>query len=227
MRELGSPFGVLFPAEGDVPQAFRDQYLVPLESPDRVVMEGTAHDVWYRPGWLGPVYRLMGRLGLMVARRGRAIPARMEVHPGWLPDGTGYYAWNRVFDFGEPVHFDTWMGIDPRSGHVVDMVGPGRRLHVVVAGRFQPPNVITMSSVTYGLRIGTRLVWLPRWLWALTFGSVEVLEVARPAEPGVVDVDLRIVHPVFGPMFGYVGTFRARRLSPVREAGEVGPAAGE
>jgi hypothetical protein len=78
-------------------------------------------------------------------------------------------------------------------------------------GKFIPPHTFTLDTITNAIRVRDKVIYLPQWLWAMLLGRVKFIQHAYEDEPDKVDVDLRIVHPLFGEVFGYNGTFRTVR----------------
>ena len=72
------------------------------------------------------------------------------------------------------------------------------------------------------VRIGSKKLWIPRWLWKFLLGTVTFSQVADSAEGDWVRIDLLLRHPLFGRIFGYEGSFRTIRTEkPVEMAGRV------
>lgn len=194
-----------------IPDAFKEQFLATPERDYDVVLEGVMHRIWHRPAWLKPLYVLLGWLGILVPRQGQNIPTKLVVVPGYLPNGEPYHEWNRTFAFDPPIQFNTTVVFDTKIGNIADQVGRGRFLHMVWDGKFLPPRSLTLDTITNAIRIRGRIFYLPKWVWLLLLGRVKFIQQAHPDDESVVDVDLRIVHPVLGEVFGYSGTFRAVR----------------
>ena len=197
--------------EDSLPVAFFEQFLATPERDYHVVLEGVMHHIWHRPGWLKPLFIFLGWLGILVPKTGKDIPAKLEVVPGYLPDGEGYQEWNRTFAFDKPIYFNTQVVYDRRQDNLADLVGPGHHLHMVWKGRYIPPGTFTLETVTNAIRLGGRVFYLPKWIWLPLLGRVQFVQTARAEAQDTVDVDLRIVHPLFGEVFGYQGTFQAVR----------------
>ena len=123
------------------------------------------------------------------------------------------HRWSRTIRFPrKTVRFDTSIIYDAAQGTVVDLVGPRNLLYMVWEAQFRPPDTFTLDSRDNAVRVGRRLVWLPRWVWKWLLGTVTFAQRADRADDYVVHIDLLITHPLFGPIFGYDGTFRALRI---------------
>jgi len=209
---LNTPLRKVFAGyEDQMPLAFREQFLATPEREYNVVLEGVMHRIWHRPAWLKPWFVFLGWFGILVPRTGNNIPTKLVVVPGCLPDGQPYHEWNRTFAFAPPIQFNTIVVFDERMNNLADQVGVGRFLHMVWAGKFIPPRSFTLATVTNAIRIRRRLWYLPGWLWPFLLGRVNFIQQGREEDESVVDVDLRVIHPLFGEVFGYSGTFRAVR----------------
>ncbi len=209
--------------DGHIPYAFSEQFLA---TPDRaydVVLEGVMHKIWHRPRWFKPLFWALGKTGILVSQSGQNIATTLEVIPGRFPDGTAYHEWNRTFAFEEPVHFNTAVVYDAKYENIADRVGPNHILHMVWDGKFTPPNTFTLDTISNALQIKEKIFYLPEWFWKLMLGRVKFRQQAHMDEPDLVDVDLRILHPIFGEIFGYVGTFRTVRYPKKGEPEKVYP----
>jgi GNAT superfamily N-acetyltransferase len=209
-----TPFSRVFAGyEYQLPQAFREQFLVAPESEQFIRLEGRMHRIWHRPVWLKPVFALLGMIGVLVPRIGQDIPTRLVVLPGRLPDGQPYHEYRRTFDFNPPVRFNTRLVFDPWKGALAEQAGAGRFLHMVWKAQFIPPRSLTLETAAYAIRFGERRWYIPDRLWPFLFGRVRFIQQARPGGERVSDVDLRIHHPLFGEIFGYTGAFKVIKES--------------
>ncbi len=209
---MNTPLAKVFAGqENSLPLAFSEQFLATPEREYDVVLEGVMHCIWHNPKWLKPLFSLLGLLGILVPKTGESIPTKLEVVPGYLPNGEAYHEWNRTFAFDKPIHFNTRVVYDKRQDNLADQVGPGHRLHMVWKGQYVPPRTFTLETVTNAIRFGNKVFYLPKWIWLPLLGRVQFVQTAQAQAEDTVDVDLRIIHPLFGEVFGYRGTFRAVR----------------
>lgn len=209
---LNTPLSKVFAGHEDtLPRAFKEQFLASPERDYDVVLEGVMHDIWHRPRWLKPLFVVLGLFGILVPKTGKSIPTKLEVVPGYLPNGEPYHEWNRTLAFEPPVQFNTTVVFDKRMNNLADQVGTGRFLHMVWKGEFIPPRSFTLDTVANAVRIGGRRWYLPNWLWLFLLGRVKFIQQAHEGNDNMIDVDLRILHPLFGEVFGYTGTFQAVR----------------
>ena len=197
-----------------IPLAFREQFFRSPEEDFHVVLDGTLHHVWHRPRWLGPLFRALAHVGILVPFVGRDVPTQLVVGTGRLPTGAPYHVWDRYVRFPQsrqPVRFRTKIVYDPVLDEVVDLVGPRDALYMVWYARYHPPSDFTLATAAVALDVAGRRWWLPRWLWRWTLGSVRFLQRAEGTDSDTIRISLRIAHPLFGDVFGYDGTFRTRR----------------
>ena len=216
-----SPLSPLLAGRTDVPAPFVEQFLLSPEDDHEVVLEGVMDQIWY-PWPLTPLYRLLGRFGMLVPRTGTSVPCTLHVVPRRLADGRPVHEWNRSFGFAKPIAFDTTIVWDRRHDNLADLVGRPRLLRMVWDARFEPPGTLTLRSIANAAMIRGRNVWLPTWAWRLFLGTVDFVQTADPSGSERVHVDLRIRH-VFGlTVFRYRGWFRTRRV-PKRSARQLPP----
>ena len=82
---------------------------------------------------------------------------------------------------------------------------------MVWKGRYLPPGTFTLKTVANAIHIGSKTVYLPKLIWAPLLGRVEFVQTALPEADDTMDVDLRVIHPIFGEVFAYQGRFRVAR----------------
>jgi hypothetical protein len=214
---LSSPLDPVFSGHIDVPFAFREQFFHREDLPYGMRLEGVMHRVWHRPRVLGPLFRLLGRIGILVPYEGTEVPTTLTVRAGRNRLNGLYHVWDRTFGFARPVRFRTTIIYDPRIGQVVDLVGPRDWLYMVWKAQFHPPLRFTLDTEACAFRIRGRTLWMPTWMWKLLLGTVTFSQVAESMEGDTVRIDLLITHPVLGPIFGYTGTFRTVRTPKSEE----------
>lgn len=214
---LSSPLDPVFAGHTEVPFAFREQFFHREDLPYGMRLEGVMHRVWHRPRALRPLFRLLGRIGILVPEEGTEVATTLTVRPGRNRRDGLYHVWDRTFDFARPVRFRTTIIFDPRIGQVVDLVGPRDWLYMVWKARFHAPDRFTLDTEACALRISGRKLWMPTWMWKLLLGTVTFSQVAESMESDTVRIDLLIEHPLLGRIFGYTGTFRTVRTPKSEE----------
>lgn len=220
-----SPLDPVFAGHARVPPAFAEQLLRVERRPSGVRLEGVMHRIWHRPAFLGPLFRLLGKFGILVPYNAEDVPTTLVIRSGRHPADGPYQVWDRTFRFARPFRSRTTTIYDPALGKVVDLVGPGNVLYMAWEARFHPPDRFTLDTDSCALRIGRRKLWMPRRLWKFLLGTVAFAQVADPEEADLVRIDLLITHPLFGRVFGYEGSFRVIRAEEGAEAEPGGPGA--
>ncbi|MGQ0603142.1 MAG: DUF4166 domain-containing protein [Anaerolineales bacterium] len=211
-RPAFSPLEPVFAEHaGEAPSAFREQFLHSPQHPYRVRLEGTFHYIWHKPG-LTPLFKLLGRMGILVSRTGQNVSAQLDVIAGLWPNGEPYHEWNRTLHFEPPIHFNTTVVYDIEKRDIGDLVGWKNSVYLVWRAKFHLPSLFTLDSAHGAFRLAGRTLWLPRWLWPFVFGVVSFTQRMDETRDDTVHVDLRISHPLLGAVFAYTGTFRAVRL---------------
>ncbi len=209
---ISSPLDpVFYTQEDSIPLAFQYQFLVTPTQDYDVVLEGTMHRIWHYSKWFKPLFSLLGRVGILVPKTGENIPAKLVVKPGVYPNGQPFHEWNRVFEFDPPIKFETTVVFDETYQNIADRVGTNHFLHMVWDGKFVSPNQFTLDTIANGFRFRDKIWFIPKWLWSFLLGRVKFVQTAHEDNEEVVDVDLRIIHPLFGEVFGYIGTFHAKK----------------
>lgn len=210
-----SPFSALLEPYGDqLPPAFREQYLLPADAPYQLELGGRMHRVWHRPMWLWPVFWLLAAGDTFFPETGHDIPARLTITAGRDEHGEPHQIWHRTFYFPKKRQrqYQSQMTYDPRQALVSEWQGPHQMLQEMAQVWFTPPLTLEFLTVQSRVRLGRRWITLPRRWWV----TAHVVEVAHPEQAEVTDVRLTITHPVFGPVFGYEGTFRCCRRYPAQ-----------
>jgi hypothetical protein len=110
------------------------------------------------------------------------------------------------------------MAYDNRRGRVVEWLGPRGSMQVVWHVQFQPPDVIRITTEAIEVRLLSRWFRLPRWLSA----EERAVERAELACNDTIHINLEVVHPLLGSVYGYAGTFRLHRENPVEGQCRVG-----
>jgi hypothetical protein len=210
---LDSPVQPVFErADGPVPHAFREQFLLSADASHEILLKGEMHRIWH-PLFLHPLFWLLGKFGMLVPIRAERVPATLHVIPGRRADESPFHEWNRTFLLPSPVRFDTTIVWDRRHDDLADLVGRPRLLRMVWAARYAPPGVFTLKSIANAITIGKRVIWLPGWFWRFFLGTVDFRQEALPGDGNRVTVDLRILHPLFRTVFHYAGTFQVVRIA--------------
>jgi hypothetical protein len=196
-----SPFTAAFTARSEeLAPVFREQFL----SPEVVTLAGTMERVWHKPV-LSPMFWILGHFGILIPEAGTDIPAVLTILPGQTRTGLPIQKWNRTLQFSRPRRFDSIMVPDPKTGGVIEKVGPGKALHMAWDIRFEPDG--SMVWQTHGWRLLG--LPLPGRLGVALFGHVHFTQHALDAT--ATRIAMRISHPLIGAIFEYGGVLYVRR----------------
>lgn len=216
---IASPFGPsLEPHIEALPPAFREQFLLSPEAPYQIVLEGQMHRIWHRPRWLGPLFWTLGKFNILVSETGENISTRVVIAAGRDTHGQPYQTWKRMFRFQKPRYFNTRVVYDPHVQRAAECVGPAGVLRMVDDVQFHPPAMLEMNVYAWVLQLGRWRLQMPRGLGRWLFMVVHTLQRADDSHGDTFHVDLKVSHPLLGPVFGYEGTFQIKRHNPLDEA---------
>lgn len=202
-----SPFeGVLGDRLGELPEPFRIQFLVGPDSGYVAVLEGTMESIWVRPRWLFPLFRVLGLLKLLPRQTGRDVAVTLHITGERTRDGRSQQVWRRRFGFARPDRMTTVSEYDAERDAVVDLLGPLRAFEITWDVKFAPPDSLTLTGIGWRLRLGRFAIPLPSKLIGTPVVHHEVVP-----QSGDVRISFANSVPLLGKVFGYEGTFRARR----------------
>jgi hypothetical protein len=112
--------------------------------------------------------------------------------------------------------FDVRVVYDPISKRAVDLVGPGGIL--ALGWNLESiGDTLSIDVISAGVRLGKRFIWTPSWLWPFFLGKETFRQQVVDDDAGIFSIRLQIDHPIFGPVFGYNGTFCIAQSSPSNE----------
>ncbi len=217
-NRITSPFGpVLEPYADVLPPAFRDQFLLSAEAPYQIVLAGQMHRIWHRPHWLGPLFWTLGKFNILVAETGENISTRVVISSSRDSHGQPYQTWKRMFRFQNPRYFNTRVVYDPLAKRAAECVGPAGVLHMVEDVQFHLPAMLEMNVYAWVLQLGRWRLQMPRGLGRWLFMVVHSIQHADENRSDTIHIDLKVSHPLLGPVFGYEGTFQIKRHNPLDE----------
>lgn len=180
--------------------------------------------VWRAGGWLRPFLALGATRNVLLPRRGRDVPFVIENVPYTDGYGRETVTFVRTFDFPTgPERFDATMVLDPAGGHVVDYLGTHQHLATDLRFTADADGALVIRSFGHRFREGPVDVRVPGPL-----GAEARVREAYDEATGRFRIRVEVVHPWFGPLFGYHGSFAAEfvdaagygvpaRLRPRRE----------
>jgi membrane protein len=202
-----SPFSqVLRPYAELLPPIFRDIWLLPAAATYQVVLRGTLDEVWRRPSWLSPLFRLMQKGGGLIAPPGKEVTAVITITSGYDQDRQPFHLWQRTFAFSRPQQLNTKIVYDSVLEAVVERFGPREMLQLVWEIRFRAPSIVEMETTDCVLHFRQWRSSLPRWSWLATRFQAEV----EAPHSERLHIQLLRSHSLFGKVFGYEGAFEKR-----------------
>ena len=208
---IHSPLEPIFAGHERIPFAFVEQFLHGGHLPYGMKLVGVMHRIWHRPRAFTPLFRVLGKLGILVPHNAESIPTSLVANPGRNELDGLFHIWDRTLVFSKPVRFRTTIIYDASIGKVVDLVGPKNLLYMVWDAKFHPPGTFTLDTDSIAVRLGRRKVWLPRPIWKFLFGTVTFSQTVDSGRQHRVHIDLLITHPLFGRIFGYNGSLQVER----------------
>jgi hypothetical protein len=149
----------------------------------------------------------LGPLRVLPSHRAYAVP--FEFHLDTVP-GCGWLK-RRIYGFRDgPFEFSSMMSIDT-DGALVEQFpfGFGMRVRLEAVG-----DTLWFRDDGYFLRWGGVRIDFPRWLG---IGRFELAH--RNIDADRFDVEIRIHHPLFGPLFHQAGRFRSGKGSVSSDRG--------
>lgn len=207
-----SPFGPIFSAfQKELPEAYKEQFLMPANAPFCIILEGHMSRIWHRPVWLKPFLYILAWFDLLYPETGINIPASMTIVGGFNQCQEPYHLWNRSFYFPRPRRFNALMAFNSTANCVVEQLGPYGVFEMNWDIHFKPPVTLEIVSANCHIHIGRRRFPLPRF----AFPKVRAVETIVDEEQNMIHVDLTVSHEKLGDIFGYNGTFCIRRVNEI------------
>ena len=206
-----SPFESVFATtDAEIPHSFKEQFLHAPENPYDIDLQGRL-EIWYRPKWLSPLFRVLEKTGILVSETGKNIPVTLTVRAKYDENKNPVHYWDRTFQFKKKRSFNTILPYDFKKKEVGDFIGKSKFVYIVWKTRFHPPKKFTLDTNACAFHLKGRYFWLPAWLWKPLFGVLRCSQEAENMESNNFHIDLIIWHPWFGDLFGYKGKFRTMR----------------
>jgi hypothetical protein len=161
--------------------------------------------IWRGPGFTLPFLWLGSRQHILFPDCGHHVPFTIENYPYVDRHGRETVSFVRTFEFPRRRRrFDAQMVYSAGRG-LVDYLGTHQDLAVDLTMSARPDGGFRIRSGEFRLREGPVRTGLPR---ALT-GTARVEEWFDEAS-GQFKIEVAVVNPRFGPVFGYEGSFAAR-----------------
>jgi hypothetical protein len=195
-RALGADFANLHP---------RVRERLALSGTRGMIGHGVMDRIWRGPGFTLPFLWLGTTRHILFPERGRNVPFTIENYPYVDRHGRETVSFVRTFEFPRRRRrFDAQMVHSAERG-LVDYLGTHQHLAVDLAVAARPDGGFRIRSGGFRVHEGPVRARLPT---ALT-GTAQVDEWFDAAS-GLFRIEVAVVHPRFGPVFGYEGSFAAR-----------------
>lgn len=173
-----------------------------------VVGTGVMAEMWRGRAFTRPFLALGVRRHIGFPDRGHDVPFTIENYGYRDRHGRETVTFVRTFDLpAGRRRFDATMIWSQRRGALVDYLGTHQHLSTDLALRVDGAGGLHIRTGPQRFREGPVDVGVPRFL----LGLADVHEWFDDATD-TIRVEVRVVNPRFGPLFGYRGAFTARRL---------------
>lgn len=153
-------------------------------------------DIEY-PGFMQLPLSLLHRIGALLHRRAKGVPTTVEK---WMDGDTQHWKRTVSLSDGRNIYFRShWQHAG--GNELIEYVNPclGLRMAVHVAD-----GELHYTGRYFVARLGALKLPIPEWL---LLGHTTIIETALDDERFAMD--FRLMHPVFGQIYRYAGTFRA------------------
>ena len=205
--DLASPFEPMLTGRV-MPQAFMDEFMLPLDASHDVVHDGVMERVW-SVRWFRPILHLLARSDTLFPENATDAPTTMHIFIGRDKAGRLCHYWNRTFRFPHRERrINAHLVWEPARRWVAEWMGPGDCLEMAWHVQFAPPSVIEIDARMEALRLGSLRIPLPR-LMQLDAYTVDTADSDRDDH---LRCELTLSNPLLGRMFGYEGAFQVSRI---------------
>jgi hypothetical protein len=195
-RTLGADFARLHP---------RVRERLALSDGRGLIGHGVMDRIWRGPGFTLPFLWLGSARHILFPERGRNVPFTIENYPYVDGHGRETVSFVRTFEFPRRRRrFDAQMVFSAGRG-LVDYLGTHQHLAVDLAVSVRPDGGFRIRSGEFRFREGPLRTRLPRGVT----GTATVDEWFDDG-CGQFRIEVAVVHPRFGPVFGYEGGFSVR-----------------
>lgn len=167
----------------------------------------------------GLIARLIAFMRVLPAVRARDVPFEFNLAPAPVSASNAAVGWfkQRLYHFNDgDFEFRSIMST-ARNGDLIEQFAYGLGMKIKLGAEGDHGERLTFRDDGYFLRLGARRLPIPRWLcvgrFTLTHHNIDREHFT---------VDIRIEHPLCGPLFYQAGSFtQAPAMSPARAATNV------
>jgi len=195
-RALGKDFAKLHP---------KIQRRFGFSSNDGIASIGTGlmEKVWYSKWYTLPFLYIGTWRNILFPQRGRQIPFTIENYAYKDSFGRETVTWVRTYHFPNKMRrFDATMIYSEQKGRIIDYLGTYQHLAVDIQMEPTPSGALKLRSGAQYFYEGPIAFAFPM----LLSGYADVVE-AYDEDTGKFRIDVTVRNPVFGPIFGYSGSF--------------------
>lgn len=192
----------------DLPPVFVKMFLLPANARYDVVFEGAMDQIW-SVRWVRPLLWILARWNTLFPEQARGVPTQLHISNARDRRGRPCHRWNRTFRFPhEKRRFDALLSWDEERSRVIELTGPRECFEAAWEVRFRPRSIVEVRGSVVSIRFGKIRIPIPRLLQL----DATAIDTATPGREDELHCDLVMSSPAFGRLFGYRGTFRARRI---------------
>lgn len=200
-RAMGKEFGKLHPE-------IRKRFGLTSDSGSAFIGSGTMERIWFAKWAALPLYIGTTR-HIMFPESGTRVPFTIENYVYTDSFGRETVTWIRKFRFPHKIRrFDATMIFSEERSRVVDYLGDKQHLAVDLELRAAPNGGIRIRSGEQRFYEGPLQFRFPM----LLSGTADVCEWFDDTL-GKFRITVHVSNKLFGPVFGYEGTFEAREVS--------------
>jgi hypothetical protein len=200
-KALGSEFSKLHPK-------IQERFGFSSHDQRASIGKGMMEKVWYGQFYTLPFLYIGTWRNIMFPRKGENIPFTIENYAYQDSFGRETVTWVRKFNFNEKIHrFDATMIYSEKRKRIVDYLGTHQHLAVDIDLRVDERGGLRLRSGEqrfYEEMIGFRFPML-------FSGIADVCE-WYDDEIGKFCIEVNVKNDIWGPLFGYIGTFDVEYL---------------
>jgi hypothetical protein len=175
---------------------------------------GVMDDVWRGAAWTLPFLCVGSWRRIMFPERGQNVPFTIENYAFLDRFGRETVTWIRTFALPRrPRRFDAYMVYSERRGAIVDYMGTHEHLAVDLAIRVDEEGALCLRSGAQRFYEG-----MLGFTWPALFTGIADVRESFDESLGRFRISVDVHNDVWGPLFGYRGTFDAEWLPIDRSA---------
>jgi hypothetical protein len=205
-RAMGSDFDRLHPK-------IRERF--GFSSADRVacIGRGVMDEIWHGRLYTLPFLYIGSWRRIMFPERGRQVPFSIENYAFLDPFGRETVTWIRRFETKTPRRFDAYMIYSESRARLIDYLGTHQHLAVDIDLSVDKTGGINLRSGAQRFYEG-----LLGFSFPLSFSGIADVRESYDDKAGKYHINVNVTNRLWGPLFGYRGTFEATWLRDVSEA---------